>query len=66
MNQDYIELIDRVRKIDGEAADYLETEAKELRDFKESDQLTECFYWDESEQGFDYWDEIADKLGEWN
>jgi hypothetical protein len=64
MNQEYADLIERVRKIDSEAADYMEEEAPKLCDFNESNVLWDCFIWMHTPQGTDYWADISDKLGE--
>lgn len=68
MTKEFRDLIDRVAKIDVEAAKYLETEVHKLPSFHRP-VYTECtlprlFIWDSSPQGRRYWLEINEKLEE--
>lgn len=58
----YENLIERVRKLDPTAAEYLEGPAKELPDFSYTDDLWNAFRWRDSIQGPTYWFEIAEAL----
>lgn len=58
----YNKLIDAVREIDKEAADYLEFEAPKLRDWSPSRNLSGVMYWKETPQGGRYWANIYDDL----
>lgn len=55
-------LIERVREIDWYAAKFLEDNCSKFDD--DTDCLIECFGWADTPQGYDYWYDIADKLGE--
>lgn len=59
---DYENLIERVRKLDPAAAEYLEGPAKEMSDFNYTGNLWWAFYWDDSIQGHAYWEKIAEAL----
>jgi hypothetical protein len=54
----YEKLIERVRKINSDAAKYLETEAKDLPNFMEVDDLCCVMEWKLTPQGHDYWSSI--------
>ena len=65
----YVELVVKVRKIDPDAADYLES--KELRKtggcgFQYRGNLSSVMVWFATPQGHDYWENIAEKLWELN
>lgn len=63
----YQDLIERVRKIDEDAAEYLAgDEVKRLPTFAQEDMLTACFFFGYTPQGFTYWYKIAALLGEVN
>lgn len=55
MANTYEELIDEVRIIDQDAADYLANGAKDLPDFHPSKYLDEAFAWEDTPQGGAYW-----------
>ena len=52
----------RVAEIDPEAGLWLQTEACLLDGFALGDDLNECFCWEESKQGYKYWDTLHEKL----
>lgn len=45
-----------------EASDYLEDQAQKLDSFVSSEYLLEAFDWEESLQGFEFWEEIYNEL----
>lgn len=59
---DYYGLIDRVAKIDIQAAMYLRYDAQNLELFGHDGDISHVMYWADTPQGFDYWADIADKL----
>ena len=61
---DYFTLCNRVGKISKTAKEYLEKEAIELPDFDPDYYLASCFTWDESEQGWHFWNLIDTLLKE--
>ena len=61
----YQELIERVRKIDKEAAEYLERDAPVLKSFAPADNLHACFIWATTPKGEQYWNNLSYLLGEW-
>lgn len=56
-------LIERVREIDWYAAKFLEDDYSEIDE--NCEMLLECFVWDSTPQGHDYWYDLSKKLGEW-
>jgi len=60
--QEYLELIERVRAIDQEAAEYLEGPCRELEDFCLGGELWEIITWNDTPQGHYYWSDLCDKL----
>lgn len=58
----YNELIGKVMKIDGNAALYMATEAKELDSFTYHSNLLDVFQWCDTPQGASYWAGIHDVL----
>lgn len=56
-------LIERVREIDWYAAKFLEDNSTKIDD--DCDTLLECFTWENTPQGHDYWEDLSKKLGEW-
>jgi hypothetical protein len=68
-SEDYKDLVERVEQIDAKAAEYLRTRALQLPDAYTSSvgdygTLFDAIYWDHTEQGYEYWEELATKLGE--
>ena len=61
MLKDYVDLIERVKKISPFAADYLKEKAINLPEFGYDSELAGCFYWGDTPQGHDYW-RIIDKI----
>ena len=53
--EEYSGLIDRVRKIDSKAADYMENGARALQGFSPGVLLLSCFAWSDTPQGHPYW-----------
>ncbi len=62
--QDYLDLIGRVAKLDHQAAMYLRYEARELYSFSPGSWLLFCFEFLATPQGEDYWYDLSEKLGE--
>lgn len=62
--RDYKELTDKVAKIDKGAARYMREQAPALKDFVYDGELINCFTWNYTPQGYDYWGNIYDKLNE--
>jgi len=63
--EEYSGLIDRVRKIDSKAADYMQSEARALLRFSPGVSLLNCFAWSDTPQGRPYWkalDATVEKL----
>jgi hypothetical protein len=60
--EEYLELVERVRVIDEDAADYMLDDARALKDFEPLCNLAYVFTWADSPQGHDYWSEISRKL----
>lgn len=60
--KEYLELIERVRKVSSTAARYMEKEARELPTFYPSCSLASAFAWDETEYGHGFWDEIDEMI----
>ncbi len=63
--QDYAALIERVAKIDVDAAAWMLFEAPKMKipeDFEYSENLLKCFSWFDTLQGFEYWWRIHEKL----
>lgn len=60
----YYELIERVRAIDEDAAEYMLAEAPLIGDinFVDDANVDECFMWDQTRQGHEYWQRIHMKL----
>lgn len=59
----YKALTDRVAKINKGAARYMRKHApSKLKSFSYSGYLNGCFYWAETPQGHDFWEDINDKL----
>jgi hypothetical protein len=63
-------IIKAVREIDPSAADYMVNEAPKLKKWNKNDDpeyriesLADCFVWADSEQGHEYWNDIANQLG---
>lgn len=61
---DHYSLIARVHVLDKEAASYMIKEAPKLSYFKPSYALRECFDYQSTRQGAEYWRDIASKLGD--
>lgn len=59
---DFQKLVDRVRDVDEDAAIYMQYDARLLHSFRESGFLTNCFSFDETEQGEEYWWDIYKKV----
>lgn len=61
----YAGLIERVRKIDPSAAEYLAgEEIRELGSFGQNEDLKSIMVWSCTPQGFGYWCNINEQLGE--
>lgn len=52
-------LIEKVSSVDSEAAQWLVENCARLRYFVPSDNLVECFSWEDTPQGFEFWRSIA-------
>jgi hypothetical protein len=53
--QAYLALIERVRKISPEAAEYMEGDARKLPTFQADDRLGHAFHWQDTPQGDTFW-----------
>ena len=60
--KEYQRLVRQVRRIDAEAAKYLENEAPKLKGFNFDYGLTSCFYFGYTPDGREYWMSIYDEL----
>lgn len=60
--QAYAQLVLNVASIDAEAAIFLRTDALKLPHFGLHGFLDQCFVWDETPQGYEYWYNIAKQL----
>jgi hypothetical protein len=60
--QEYLALIERVRAIDPEAAEYLEGPCRDLDDFEPGWDLMAVMVWSDTPQGHEYWCNICDLL----
>ena len=58
----YFDLIEKVKKVDLEAANYLCGEAIDLPNFKFYPSISSCFVWLRTLQGHEYWKAIATTL----
>lgn len=56
------EMVERVRQFDSAAAEYLETDARNLSSFTESEHLYGCMRWAETLQGAAFWKVLSDKV----
>lgn len=57
-------IIDKVREVNPEAADYLEETKNDNKDYSwDQDTLLGLMIWDETPQGHKYWQLISEKLG---
>jgi hypothetical protein len=58
----YSKLIENVRIISKDAAEYLETKAPKLEGFSYRRDLNSCFMWSKTPQGFTYWNNLNEAL----
>ncbi len=61
---EYVNLIERVREIDPEAAEYLSGPARELREFTPCRDIVSLFLWSDTPQGPEYWNALSNRLRE--
>jgi len=61
---DYLKLIAQVALIDKDAAEYMKTEMRECFGFSTSGDLWAVVVWENTEQGTNYWYDIACKIGQ--
>lgn len=58
-------IIDKVREVNPEAADFLETQIDNPSyNFNET-RLHNIMTFKDTPQGFDYWDDICEQIGDW-
>ena len=62
MLKDYVDLIERVRLIDQEAAEFLRGGVCRCDNVQFSGVLSGCFIWAKTPQGHRYWEDIEQKL----
>lgn len=62
VRDEYQILINEVRVVDPEAAEYLERGAPRLTDFAHSGNLADCFTWCDTPQGHYYWYSIDRRI----
>jgi hypothetical protein len=60
--EEYLTLISKVSQIDMKAAEYLRYEAGKLPSFNLVGDLLSCFFWDNTPQGHEYWEDIHFKV----
>ena len=58
----YLKLVNKVKKVDKEAAKYLREEAPKLKDFGLGKNLSWCFIWEDTPQGHKYWQRVEEAL----
>jgi len=61
--KDYMVLVAKVMRIDTEAAEYMMIKATKMPSFSFKSRLDTSFVWENSPQGWRYWNDIAIKLG---
>ena len=59
---DYLELIAHVASFDKEAAEYMQTEMREIEGFEPCGDIWEVVVWENTKQGTDYWYNIILQL----
>lgn len=59
---DYLELIAHVASFNKEAAEYMQTEMREIEGFGPCGDLWEVVVWENTKQGTDYWYNISLQL----
>lgn len=66
MNQpeNYDELCTLVGTVDKSSEEYMRGDAKKLPDFEESILLPACFVFDDTPQGYLFWADITQKIGQ--
>ena len=62
MLKDYVELVEKVRKIDKEAALFMEDEVTSFDNVDFTSSLGSAFTWSETPQGHRYWENLRNKL----
>jgi len=65
--KDYYETIGKVSKIDISAAQYLRDIAcleQDIEKFDYDADISQCFYWYDTPQGFDFWENIYERLND--
>jgi len=63
LTPEYFALIEAVRKIDIQAAEYLENEAPKLLSFKPRNNIDGSFTWARTPQGNGYWSNLNSRIG---
>lgn len=63
LSKEYLELVEKVRGIHSGAADYMLLEAPKLEDFYSCDDLSDCFLWERTPQGIQFWSLMIEILG---
>lgn len=61
-SKDYEDLCKRVEAIDKKAAEYMRGDARKMRSFYENKDISVCFLWRHTPQGWQYWNNIDDIL----
>lgn len=61
---DYLALVNEVASVNPKAAVYMLTDMRQLPSFEPCDQLSAVVFWDQTEQGTDYWFEIMQQIGQ--
>jgi len=62
LSQKYLDLIDRVNKINADAAAYMMNEAPALTSFKNVGDLSYTFNWASTRFGHEFWDDIKHQI----
>lgn len=61
---DYLNLINEVASVNPKAAVYMLTDMRQVPSFEPCDQLSAIVFWDQTEQGTDYWFDIMQQIGQ--
>ncbi len=64
LSQEYKVLVEKVREIDEDAAEFLLHEAPKMESWVDRSDLASCFLWKASPQGRLYWANIAETISE--
>jgi hypothetical protein len=60
----YLDLINEVASVNPKAAVYMLTDMRKVPSFEPCGQLSAIVFWDQTEQGTDYWFDIMQQIGQ--